>query len=159
MKPQNLAMGALAGILVVPPMIAVMYLVDKWVNLSFPPFDVFDWIARILPGPVVTFGIDLMIDVLGVVGMSVADTAKTAEQVIAILMFLAGGVVATIVVFALVERWERLRAWPKLGYLIGAVVGSTHRAHHSQHRSVVGQSERDIRVDAAAVPDLGARPP
>ena len=123
MKPQNLAMGALAGILMIPPMIATMYLVDKWVNLSFPPFDVFDWIARILPGPVVTFGIDLMIDVLGVVGMSVADTAKTAEQVIAILMFLAGGVVATIVVFALVERWERLRAWPKLGYLIGAVVG------------------------------------
>ena len=123
MKPQNLGFGALAGGLLVAPMIAVMYLVDKWVNLSFPPFDVFDWIARILPGPVVTFGIDLMIDVLGVVGMSVADTAKTAEQVIAILMFLAGGVVATIVVFALVERWERLRAWPKLGYLIGAVVG------------------------------------
>ena len=123
MKPRNLGFGALAGGLLVAPMIAVMYLVDKWVNLSFPPFDVFDWIARILPGPVVTFGIDLMIDVLGVIGMSVADTAKTAEQVIAILMFLAGGVVATIVVFALVERWERLRAWPKLGYLIGAVVG------------------------------------
>ena len=123
MKPQKLGFGALAGGLLVAPMIAVMYLVDKWVNLSFPPFDVFDWIARILPGPVVTFGIDLMIDVLGVVGMSVADTAKTAEQVIAILMFLAGGVVATIVVFALVERWDRLRAWPKLGYLIGAVVG------------------------------------
>ena len=123
MKPRNLGFGALTGVLLVTPTIAVMYMVDKWVNLSFPPFDVFDWIARILPGPVVTFGIDLMIDVLGVVGMSVADTAKTAEQVIAILMFLAGGVVATIVVFALVEHWERLRAWPNLGYLIGAVVG------------------------------------
>ena len=123
MKPQNLGFGALTGVLLVAPTIAVMYMVDKWVNLSFPPFDVFDWIARILPGPVVTFGIDLMIDILGLVGMSVADTAKTAEQVIAILMFLAGGVVATIVVFALVEHWERLRAWPNLGYLIGAVVG------------------------------------
>ena len=123
MKPRNLAMGALAGGLLVAPMIATMYLVDKWINFSFPPFDVFDWIARILPGPVVTFGIDLMIDVLGVVGMSVADTAKTAEQVIAILMFLAGGVVATIVVFALVEHWERLRASPNFGYLIGAVAG------------------------------------
>ncbi len=123
MNPRNLAMGALAGILMVPPMIATMFLFDKWINLSFPPFDVFDWIARILPGPVVTFGIDLMVDALGIVGMSVADTAKTAEQSIAILMFLAGGVVATIIVFALVERWERLRLSPDLGYLIGAVVG------------------------------------
>ena len=123
MKPQNLRFGALTGGLLVAPMIATMYLVDKWINLSFPPFDVFDWIARILPGPVVTFGIDLMIDVLGVVGMSVADTAKTAEQAIAILMFLAGGVVATIVVFALVEYWERLRTSPNFGYLLGAVVG------------------------------------
>ena len=123
MKPQNLAMGALAGILMVPPMIATMYLFDKWINVSFPPFDVFDWIARILPGPVVTFGIDLMVDILGIVGMSVADTAKTAEQSIAIFMFLAGGVVATIVVFALVEHWDRLRASPNFGYLIGAVAG------------------------------------
>ena len=123
MKPQNLGFGALAGGLLVAPMIATMYLVDKWINFSFPPFDVFDWIARVLPGPVVTFGIDLMIDILGLVGMSVADTAKTAEQVIAILMFLAGGVVATIVVFALVEHWERLRTSPNFGYLIGAVAG------------------------------------
>ena len=99
-------MGAMAGVLLVAPIIAVMYLADKWIDLSFPPFDVFDWIARVLPGPVITFGIDLMIDALGLIGVSVADTAKTAEQAIAILLFLVGGVVATIVVFALVEKWS-----------------------------------------------------
>ena len=123
MKLQNLGIGALVGTLLVAPMIAIMYVADKWIDLSFPPFDVFDWIARILPGPVVTFGIDLMIDVLRLIGVSVADTAKTAEQAIAILSFLAGGVVVTIVVFAMVERWERLRTWPSLGYVIGAVAG------------------------------------
>ena len=123
MKPQNLAMGALAGVLLVAPMIAIMYVADKWIDLSFPPFDVFDWIARILPGSVITFGIDLMIDALRLIGVSVADTAKTAEQAIAIALFLAGGVVATIVVFALVERWERLRTWPSLGFLFGAIAG------------------------------------
>ena len=123
MKLQNLGMGSLAGVLLVAPMIAIMYAADKWIDLSFPPFDVFDWIARILPGSVITFGIDLMIDVLRLIGVSVADTAKTAEQAIAILLFLAGGVVATIVVFALVEQWERLRIWPNLGYPIGAIAG------------------------------------
>ena len=123
MKLQNLGMGALAGVLLVAPMIAIMYVADKWIDLSFPPFDVFDWIARILPGSVITFGIDLMIDVLRLIGVSVAATAKTAEQAIAILLFLVGGVVATIVVFALVEQWERLRIWPNLGYPIGAIAG------------------------------------
>ncbi len=123
MKPQNLAMGSMAGVLLVSPMIAIMYVADKWIDLSFPPFDVFDWIARVLPGPVITFGIDLMIDALRLIGVSVADTAKTAEQAIAILLFLAGGVVATAVVFALVERWERLRTRPKLGFLFGAIAG------------------------------------
>ena len=61
MKPQNLAMGAMAGVLLAAPMIAIMYVADKWIDLSFPPFDVFDWIARVLPGSVITFGIDLMI--------------------------------------------------------------------------------------------------
>ena len=123
MKPQNLAMGAMAGVLLVAPMIAIMYVADKWIDLSFPPFDVFDWIARVLPGSVITFGIDLMIDALRLIGVSVADTAKTAEQAIAILLFLVGGVVATIVVFALVEQWERLRTWPNFGLLFGAVAG------------------------------------
>ena len=36
MKPQNLAMGAMAGVLLVAPMIAIMYVADKWLDLSFP---------------------------------------------------------------------------------------------------------------------------
>ena len=58
MKTQSIGLGALVGGLLTVPMVAVMYLADKWLNLSFAPYDIFDWIARILPGPVVTFGID-----------------------------------------------------------------------------------------------------
>ena len=123
MKPQALGWGALAGVLLLAPMIAIMYLADKLLHLSFPPFDVFDWIARILPGAVITFGIDLMIDVLRLLGLSVADTAKTAEQAIAILIFLVGGMAFTIVVFILVGRRERLGIWPLSGLVIGAITG------------------------------------
>ena len=122
MKLRNLGFGALTGVLLTAPLIAILYLVDKWLDLSFPPFDTFDWTARILPGPLVTFGIDAMIETLMLVGLSVKDFAKTAEQIMAVMLFLGAGVVATIIVFALVER----RVWsgrPQLGALCGVIIG------------------------------------
>ena len=122
MRLRTLGFGALTGVFLTAPLIAILYLVDKWIDLSFPPFDTFDWVARILPGPVVTFGIDLMVDSLMRVGLSVKDFAKTAEQILAVLMFLGAGVVATIIIFALIER----RIWsgrPQLGALCGLIVG------------------------------------
>ena len=122
MKLRNLGFGALTGVLITAPLIAILYLVDKWLDLSFPPFDTFDWIARILPGPLVTFGIDTMVDTLMLMGLSVKDFAKTAEQIMAIMLFLGAGVLATIIVFALVERriWS---AQPRLGALCGVIIG------------------------------------
>ncbi|MCE2458366.1 MAG: molybdopterin-dependent oxidoreductase [Dehalococcoidia bacterium] len=122
MKLRTLGFGALTGVFLTAPLIAILYLVDKWIDLSFPPFDTFDWVARILPGPMVTFGIDLMVDSLMLVGLSVKDFAKTAEQIMAVMIFLGAGVVATIIIFALVER----RIWgarPQLGALVGLIVG------------------------------------
>ena len=122
MRLRTLGFGALTGVFLTAPLIAILYLVDKWIDLSFPPFDTFDWVARILPGPMVTFGIDLMVDSLMLVGLSVKDFAKTAEQIMAVMIFLGAGVVATIVIFALVER----RIWsarPQLGALVGLIIG------------------------------------
>ena len=119
---QTLGLGALVGGLLMAPIVSVMYLADKWLDLSFAPFDVFDWVGRILPGPVVTFGIDLMIDSLQMLGLNVAGTAKTAEQILAVLMFLIAGVVATIIVYGAVER-RPAGSGPALGVIAGAVVG------------------------------------
>ncbi|MCY4652780.1 MAG: hypothetical protein OXC95_06400, partial [Dehalococcoidia bacterium] len=95
MKLRTLGFGSLVGVMLAAPMIALMYVAQKWVNLSFAPFDVFDWIARLLPGPVVTFGIDRMVDILILLGASVSGTAKTAEQGMGIGLFFVGVVVAT----------------------------------------------------------------
>ena len=122
MKAQTVGFGALAGVLLTVPMVALMYLADQLLDLSFAPYDVFDWIARILPGPVVTFGIDLMIDTLGLLGLDVAATAKTAEHIQAVLVFGVAGVVATIVVYGMVRRL-RAGSAPGLGLLVGAIVG------------------------------------
>ena len=122
MKVQTIGLGALVGGLLTVPVIAVMYLADNLLDLSFAPYDVFDWIARILPGPVVTFGIDLMIDSLEMLGLDVAATAKTAEHIQAVLAFALAGVVATIIVYGVVGR-RSTGSGPELGLVVGAVLG------------------------------------
>ena len=122
MKTQTIGLGALVGGLLIVPMVAVMYLADNLLNFSFAPYDIFDWIARILPGPVVTFGIDLMIDSLEMLGLNVAATAKTAEHIQAVLAFAIAGIVATIIVYGVVGR-RPAGSGPGLGLLVGAVLG------------------------------------
>ena len=90
----SLGYGVLAGGLLTAPLVGLLFLVDKLAGLPFVPFALFDWIARVLPGPVVTFGIDLMIDGLRLAGLSVAAAAKTAEQAGAILLFYLIGTAA-----------------------------------------------------------------
>lgn len=84
--------GILVSIFLTAPLIGLMLIGDVLFDLAFAPFDLFNWVARILPGPVITFGIDLMIDTLRFLGINVADAAKTAEQILAILVFFLIGV-------------------------------------------------------------------
>ncbi|MDP6513609.1 MAG: molybdopterin-binding oxidoreductase, partial [SAR202 cluster bacterium] len=101
MRLKNLATGALTGGLLTSALIALMYVADEWADLAFVPFDLFDWIAGILPGPVITFGIDLLIDTMLGLGLSIANTAKTAEQALAIGQFLGIGIGIGVVLFAI----------------------------------------------------------
>ena len=101
MRLKTLGSGALAGGLITSALIALMYLADKLADFAFVPFDLFDWIARLLPGPVITFGIDLLIDTMRGLGLSVANTAKTAEQAMAVGLFLGIGIGVGVVVFAM----------------------------------------------------------
>ena len=122
MRVRSLGLAVLTGVMLSAPMIAVMYLADRWLGLSFPPFDTFDWVARELPGPLVTFGIDTMIGLLMFVGLSVKDFAKTAEQLMAVGGFFAAGLVATAAVYAVVQ-WRGPDLKRELGLLFGAVAG------------------------------------
>ena len=122
MKLRTLGFGSLVGVMLTAPMIAMMYVAQKWVGLSFSPFEIFDWIGRSLPGPVVTFGIDRMVDTLLLFGAGVSGTAKTAEQIMAVGLFFIGVVVCTILLFAYIERWD-FGKWGGLGPLVGAILG------------------------------------
>ena len=51
------------------------------------PFDIFDWFARILPGDVITVGIDAMVNIIDTLNLgSTSETAKLIEQLMAALI-------------------------------------------------------------------------
>jgi DMSO/TMAO reductase YedYZ molybdopterin-dependent catalytic subunit len=121
-KKPGFLTGALVGALLTAPLLAVFYAGWKLAGLPFVPFHVFDWTARILPGRVITFGIDSMVRVIR--GLNIADTAsaaKAAEQAMAIVVFLVAGVVAGGLVFAIVRALRTRSSFP--GVLLGTVLG------------------------------------
>ncbi len=122
MKKPSLGTGALVGALLAASLMSVMYLAEQLAGLPFVPFDLFDWMTRVLPGPIVTFGIDLMIDTMRWLGVNVADTAKTAERMMALLQFLVGGTITGIVFFGVMDKRD-MKANVVAGIIIGALFG------------------------------------
>jgi DMSO/TMAO reductase YedYZ molybdopterin-dependent catalytic subunit len=122
MKMRILAMGALIGGLLTAPLIGLMYLADKIAGLPFAPFDLFNWISGMLPGPVITFGIDLMIDTMLLLGINVADTAKIAEQAMAVILFLVLGLFTGAVFFAVIHA-RQIKMDRLAGLVSGALFG------------------------------------
>lgn len=123
MRRPGAATGALVGALLTAPLIALFFLAWRLFGLPFAPFDVFDWMTRVLPGGLITFGIDSMVKLIRAVG--VADTgsaAKAAEQVMALAVVLVGGTVAGAVLFGVLRASKR-RSSPLPGLVLGAVAG------------------------------------
>ena len=112
----------LSGGLLTAPLTGLLYLADKLGGLPFTPFALFDWIARVLPGVAVTFGIDMMIEGLRFFGMSVAASAKTAEQIVAVLLFFVIGVVLS-AAFLCVMKIRQAGPRPAAGLALGLIFG------------------------------------
>src|ERR1700676_4560367 len=60
----GLATGAFVAAMLTASLISVFYLAWKAAGLPFVPFDVFDWMNRILPGQVIAVGIGAMVTVI-----------------------------------------------------------------------------------------------
>ncbi len=86
--------GAGLGLLLTLPLTAVMDLAASATRVRFPPFDLFEWLTRVLPGGILAWGIEMLVAVLGALGLDLRTTSKIAEQALALALFVAGGVVA-----------------------------------------------------------------
>ena len=121
MKRSFLLVGAMFGFLTSLALMAVSYLGNVLINLPFLPFDLFDWLTRHLPGPVVEGGIQTMVTIIRALRLGPTDsTAKLAEQIQGF-----GLVVITGVIFGLVMGWvaaARQRWLANVGWVGGVLL-------------------------------------
>src|ERR1700747_1928450 len=102
--------GVLAASLVTMALIGTLFFGWSVAGLPFVPFDVFDWLTRLLSGRLIAFGIGTMVSVIRTLHLGPhAETAKPAEQVMAIVTLFTAGVVGGTILFV-VLRAERTRS-------------------------------------------------
>jgi DMSO/TMAO reductase YedYZ molybdopterin-dependent catalytic subunit len=118
MRRLSIFSGALIGGLVSLPLIALSYLGARLAGLPFIAFDLFEWLARVLPGRLVIGSIETMVKAIQFLNLGpLSSTAKLLEQVMGILTL----VVACIVIGALLALALRRRAGP--GWWLGLLAG------------------------------------
>ena len=121
-KPVALT-GALVGLLLTLPLMAEFFLGEVIFNLPLVPLDVFLWFSRIeFLGPLITLGIDTMVSTLIVLGLSVRDTAKPAEFIMALGMFAVLGAVVGTAYFEYMRRNDASTG-ATAGIIAGAIFG------------------------------------
>lgn len=105
MRRPSLARVALLAGMTSIPLMALLYLGMAYAGLPFLPFDLFDWLARVLPGRLITITIDTMVSVIQTLGLGpISSVAKSTEQALGIVFFLVGMIVIGVVLVRIV-RW------------------------------------------------------
>src|SRR5215467_15308338 len=121
-KP-GLWLGLLSGLFLTLPLVAIFYLGYRLVALPFPPFNLFDWQTRILPGSVLAKGINTMVRVIGWThATDTSRVAKLAEQSIAVFEFILAGMAISALFFTFLRWGSRMTAL-RTGPILGAALG------------------------------------
>ena len=89
----NILVSLAVSIMLMLAFVGILFFAEGAGGFPFPPFDFMDFLIRTLPGDVITFGIDTMVDIINGVGMgeNLDDIAKTAEQVQGVVFFIIIG--------------------------------------------------------------------
>src|SRR6516225_2505759 len=115
--------GGLMGLLLTAPLVSIFYLGFRLAGLPFVPFNIFDWAARILPGAVISAGIDTMVSLIRWLNLGATSTAaKIAEQIIAIAGFVLIGISLAAILFGVMRFGQRKFAFAS-GLIVGCLFG------------------------------------
>ncbi len=121
-KP-GLWLGLLSGLFLTLPLVAIFYLGYRFAALPFPPFNLFDWQTRILPGSVLAKGINTMVRVIGWAhATDTSRVAKLAEQSIAVSEFILAGMAISALFFTFLRLGSR-KAALLAGRILGVALG------------------------------------
>lgn len=108
MKPVSKGIAGLLGGITALVIVGLFYFGNHFLELPFLPFDIFDWMARVFPGFLINFVIDLMVNVISIFHLGpTASSAKLIEQGIAIFQFLLFGIIYGVVLAYYRERNQR----------------------------------------------------
>lgn len=113
--------GIFIGTLFILPVITILALADNLLGLPFVPYDMFSFVRDLLPGAVLTFGIDSMVAVIRLFGLDTDTTAKIAEQAMAIGMVVIAAAVVGGVAYFVINRIKRDAV--TIGALAGVAFG------------------------------------
>ncbi len=114
--------GAAIGLSLTAALVSVSAAGWKAAGLPFIAFDLFDWLASLLPGAVVTFGLDAVVSATSAAHVSIGLAAKTAEQAMAIALLLFAGAIAGALLSAVLLASDEPPAL--LGVIVGALMGA-----------------------------------
>jgi DMSO/TMAO reductase YedYZ molybdopterin-dependent catalytic subunit len=121
--PPGLVTGALIAAMLTASLIAVFDLAWKVAGLPFVPFDIFDWMTRILPGQVLAAGIGAMVTVIRALNLGpTAAAAKAAEQAMGIGGTFFTGTIAGTILFSIIRALRGQNAY-SLGFALGIAMG------------------------------------
>jgi DMSO/TMAO reductase YedYZ molybdopterin-dependent catalytic subunit len=121
--PPGLVTGALIAAMLTASLIAVFDLAWKVAGLPFVPFDIFDWMTRILPGQVLAAGIGAMVTVIRALNLGpTAAAAKATEQAMGIAGMFFTGTIAGTILFSIIRALHGRNAY-SLGFALGIAMG------------------------------------
>src|ERR1700757_2002258 len=144
----GLLTGLLVSAMVTASLISVFYLAWKAAGLPFVPFDLFDWMTRILPGQVIAFGIGAMVTLIRALNLGpTAAAAKTAEHVMAIAGMFFTGLIAGMILFS-ITRALRGRYARTLGLAVGIAMGVlvVFISHQAGQTASTGAGPSAVRI-------------
>jgi len=104
----SLLAGAIFGFVITAAASAVFFLGNIFVTLPQPYLELFDRVARLIPGALITFGIDTMVAIFSrIPGVATDQASKAAEQALAVILFLILGAVFGMLVAAFCRAARR----------------------------------------------------
>lgn len=152
MNSKGLARDILDGLFVISmvtaALVGVFFAGWKIAGLPFVPFDSFDWLARVLPGRVLSLGIGAMVTVIRALNLGpTSETAKAAEQAMAIAGSFLAGVAGGAILFFILRTARKVHP-VLLGLMLGIVLGIPAMliSTHASETASVGPAVRALWV-------------
>jgi hypothetical protein len=114
--------GAAAGAMLTAALLGILYPLESQMGAPFVPFTAFEWLARALPGGLITWGLETLLAILYALGLPLAQAGKPAEAIMAVGILLAAGTLAGMGLFA-VLRGSARQASLTPGVVLGGMLG------------------------------------